>query len=94
MDPTAHVRPAVWFSLPPGFRAGQQTLIGCLWLLFINAFGFPVLFLPLQQLECRLEMVGKPAPLIGIQVIHQSHQFGVPEAIIAEELTRAIFGRV
>ena len=87
MDPTARVRPAVWFSLSPrDVGTGQQTLTGCLWLIFINAPGLPILFLPLQQFERRLEMIGEPAPLVGIEAVHQCHQFRMPEAIMAEEL--------
>lgn len=48
--------------------SGLASLIGCLWLLFIDAFGFPILLFPLQQFERRLEMIGELAPILGVSL--------------------------
>ena len=75
-----------------GFRrfgnvwAVQQSLIRCLGRRLIDAFGFPLLLFPLHQFERWLEVVGELTPFLGIQVIHQRHQFRVPEAVVPEEL--------
>lgn len=67
-------------------RTLQEPLIGRLRFLFINALGLSVLLLPPQQLERRLEMIGEPAPLVGLQVVHQRRQLGLPKALVAEKL--------
>lgn len=43
-------------------------------------------FVPLQQLEGWLAVVGEPAPLLGVEVVHQRHQLGMLEPFVPEEL--------
>ena len=47
----------------------------------VEPLGLAVLFLPLDQLERGLEVVGELAPFLRIQVVPQRPQLGMPEEL-------------
>ncbi len=66
-------------------RAGQQALRQRPRVRLIDPLGPAILLLLLQQRERRFEVGGMDS-ILGIQVVHQWHQFGMAEAIVPEEL--------
>lgn len=76
-------------GLPGGLGdlgAFQQSLIGRLGLLFIDAYGLATALLTPEQFEGGAEVVAQSAPLLAVEIVHQAHQFGVLETVVSEEL--------
>jgi len=51
-----------------------------------KALGLAVFLLASKQFKGRLEMGGELTPLLGIEVVHQSHQLGMLESLVPKEL--------
>ena len=79
------------FSAQPGLGgfiqvgAVQQPLIRGLRDRLVNPHRPASLLVPFQELEGRPEVIGERAPFLGVEIIHQRHQFGMLESLMPEE---------